>query len=748
MSNLEKNIGPINSIVLSRSGETDNVYLQDETSIQENGLCEVKIIDNQIMNDNNRSDYLSDLLTTLGGLEYYLNDFSSTGICYYDICDRYNIQIGQNTYSCIMLNDEINVTDGLEELIYTERLEESETDYTKADKTDRKINQTYLLVDKQNQIIQSVVTNVTEQNNKISQITQSVDELSSKIQDIADITIAGETSYATLQLDNVNESEPISVIIHPISENISYLYPRENLYPNDLLYMPNRILRFTNSTENTYVDYELPDDLLYYDSEHYDEFYLNYDSQTCQVTKRCKYNADGTVSLLDNEIVNTYTYPLIQLTDGDYEISLLGYEYGYLSVRLMATNIYTSQFATKVEVRSQIQQTTQSIDLSVNQKLSNYSTTTEMNSAITLKANEITSTVSSNYETKTNAQQNYSQLRQTDTSITSTVATKVGKNEVISSINQTSESIKINANKIGLTANNVLDILAGNTINMKAKNIGLTSDNWSVTANGVLTARNANITGTITATSGKIADYTINGAQLIGNNVGLSGTSGQGWAFWAGSNDPSNAPYRVGHEGSLYASNANIRGTVNATSGTFNGSVNCRGNNGVKSYNSNGYLSNEVNGTGLHLYGNSGESVGLVTAGNTTLDGTTYHTIALHNNNGGRCYVYPLGIFVVGTVHTTSLESEKKNIKLYEKSALNEILDSDIYKYNLKVEEDTAQKHIGLVIGDNYKTSKEVTNKSGVDLYSMIAVAWKAIQEQQEQIKELKKEIEKLKGEK
>lgn len=728
---MEKSIGPVNSIVLSRSGEADNVYLQDETSIQENGLCEIKIIDNQIMNDNNRSDYLPDLLATLGGLEYYLNDFSSTGICYYDICDRYNIQIGENTYSCIMLNDEINVTDGLEELIYTERLEESETDYSKADKTDRKINQTYLLVDKQNQVIQSVITNVNSQNNKISQITQTVDELNSKIQDIADITTAGETSYASLELSGINESEPIEIRVRPINDNISYLYPRENLYPDDLLFMPDRKIRFTNIRTNEILEYELPDDLLYYDSENYDEFYLNYDSETCQVIKRCKYNADGTVALLDNEEVNNYAYPTLLLENGDYEISIVGYEYGYLSVRLMASNIYTSQFATKVEVKSEINQTAQNINLSVNQKLSNYSTTTEMNSAITLKANEINSTVS----------------------------TKVGKNEIISRINQTAESIKINANKIGLTANNVLDILAGNTINMKSKNIALTSDNWSVTPNGDLTARNASITGNITATSGRIANYTISGALLVGNNVGLSGTSGQGWAFWAGSSNSNEAPFRVSHEGVLYATNANITGSVTATSGsftgnvtatsgTFNGNVSIRGSNAVTTYNSNGYVSNKVNGTGLHLYGDTGQYVGRVTAGYNALDGTLYNTIALHNETGGRCYVYPLGIFVVGTVHTTSKASEKKNIELYSKNAINEILNSDIYKYNFKTEENNAQKHIGIVIGENYKASKEVSNESGVDLYSMIALAWKAIQEQQQIIEKLQKEINKLKGEK
>ncbi len=49
---------------------------------------------------------------------------------------------------------------------------------------------------------------------------------------------------------------------------------------------------------------------------------------------------------------------------------------------------------------SEIKQTAQEIDLSVNKKLEDYSTTTEMNSAINMKADEITSSVSKSYATK------------------------------------------------------------------------------------------------------------------------------------------------------------------------------------------------------------------------------------------------------------------------------------------------------------------------------------------------------------
>lgn len=116
---------------------------------------------------------------------------------------------------------------------------------------------------------------------------------------------------------------------------------------------------------------------------------------------------------------------------------------------------------------------------------------------------------------------------------------------------------------------------------------------------------------------------------------------------------------------------------------------------------------------------------------------------------GNYTYVRPSGI-KTPTLTQTSLESQKKNFEKMKDNALNIINNIDIYKYNLKSEEDTYKKHIGFVIGDNYNYSKEVTSldNTGVDNYSFTSLCCKAIQEQQKQIEELKKEIEKLKGEK
>lgn len=102
-----------------------------------------------------------------------------------------------------------------------------------------------------------------------------------------------------------------------------------------------------------------------------------------------------------------------------------------------------------------------------------------------------------------------------------------------------------------------------------------------------------------------------------------------------------------------------------------------------------------------------------------------------------------------GTVYASNLVNTskaelKKNFRKLE-NAWDIINAIDIYKYNYKTEEEGTKEHIGLVIGDGFKYSEEVTSKEneGVDTYSLISVCVKAIQEQQYEIEKLK---ELLKG--
>ena len=92
----------------------------------------------------------------------------------------------------------------------------------------------------------------------------------------------------------------------------------------------------------------------------------------------------------------------------------------------------------------------------------------------------------------------------------------------------------------------------------------------------------------------------------------------------------------------------------------------------------------------------------------------------------------------------TSLAEKKKNFEKLE-NALDIVKDTDIYKYNMKDDKETDKKRIGIVIGENFNYREEITSQKndGAELYPMISVLWKAVQEQQEEIEELRKLVNK-----
>lgn len=81
---------------------------------------------------------------------------------------------------------------------------------------------------------------------------------------------------------------------------------------------------------------------------------------------------------------------------------------------------------------------------------------------------------------------------------------------------------------------------------------------------GKLTATDADITGIITATSGKIGRYDITKTYLMTNSGSNASGIGGNQAFWAGAEDSNSAPFRVGYDGRLIAENAVIRGNIEA----------------------------------------------------------------------------------------------------------------------------------------------------------------------------------------
>lgn len=642
--------GPINSIVLSRSGESDNIYLQDEESIENNGLCELKIIDNQIMNYNDRSDYLPAILEKLNGLTYCTNNFDSRGICFLDLCDRYTANVHGKLYDCVLFNDEIKITQGLEETIYTEMPTETKTDYTKADKTDQKINKAYIIMDKVNKKLESVISEVDETSKKVTKIEQTVDSISQKVSDIEDLTRTAE-GIKTVTLENCIEANLLELHIYGNNTVFNYLLLDDKLTLDDDLYLEGDDLISVTDKDNNIKTYSLGiTEALRQNSEVCDEVVL--ENGQAKVIRRV--NKSGSTKA--KESVENLGKLEISLKEGTNTITINNYT-AKIKAKYVIKSAYSDTFATKVEMNSEIKQTKESVDLSVNKKLEDYSTTTEMNSAISLKAGEITSSVSKTYETKENATKQYSNIKQTTDNITSVVGKKVGNDEIISKINQSAEAVTILARKLGLTAEDVLNLISNNVLNLTTRDLVIQSTYFNVTKDGkVKITGNRNLI---------IGDTKSNYVALDPGEISLWDTSGGNLSIMP---------------------NALVM---------------------MDNYNSSSITPNEINTPKL------------------TADEIS-----------------------APKINQSSLEEKKKNFEKMKDNALEIINGIDIYRYNLKTENDKDKKHIGFVIGDKYNYSKEVTSldNTGVDTYSFVSLCCKAIQELHAQIGNMHKEIEKLKG--
>ena len=693
----------INQVVLGMSDiEGEYVLREDVQDIEKNGVHKLVINDNPFAYTQAKRDELIDaLFNQVRGFGYIPYEMNCEWLNYLEIGDTVIV----DDIETIVLRISGKSPKSLESFMSAPAIIDSSISYVNNTETVKnQLKRTEIIVDKNNQSVQSVVEQTEEQNQKIAKVTQTVEELNSKISDIADITTSAEDTDAKVEINEVNQSEPIRLVVRPIGENISYLYPSDNLYPSDDLFMKIRTIRFHNKTTNEDFDYELPDDLLYYNSENYDEFILDYDGQSCVINKKVGINEDGTTYILETPTTIEYEFPTgdkaIVLTEGDYIVEILGYGTGYIFARLMAKNIYTTQFYTKAEVDSEISQTAQSINLSVSETYATKTTTNQLSSRISQTAKTIELTTTDN---KTSAGLTIKLKNEDGTQLDSKTANismsgLVKFTDLSNAGSTTINGANITTGNIDASKVNVTNINASNIKTGTLTSTAINNGNFKVDANGNCTA-NA---------------LTSNNANITGGYLSLTGTYKQS------------------------------KISINATDESDKTNI-CPGEYSIVK-NNNNYIQfgdSGFNGYYFQMRKNSNEALSLwmddqmaeISIGNNTEDQYTN--------------IYSSGIFTPKLTQT-SREERKKNFELLE-NGLGIVKSTDIYKYHLKGQKDTEKKQIGFIIGKNFNYSKEITSldndneEVGVDLYSMVAASYKAIQEQQEQIEQLKEEIKKLK---
>ena len=156
---IESVYGELNSVVLSRQPQEDNIVQKDDESIVTYGLNEFKIINNSIVDDD-RESWITAIYNTLHGIKYYPFEANTQGLGYFEVGDRIKVtDMNNNQFEVVIMSITLSMTGGLIETISAKVPEKSTTPYQYAGVIGQTIKKTEIRVNK----VEGDITALTEE---------------------------------------------------------------------------------------------------------------------------------------------------------------------------------------------------------------------------------------------------------------------------------------------------------------------------------------------------------------------------------------------------------------------------------------------------------------------------------------------------------------------------------------------------------------------------------------------------------
>lgn len=157
---IETKYGEINSVVLSRTPQEDNIAQEDSTSVATNGRTEVKIENNLIV-DADRPTWITEIFNNLFEIEYYPFKTSVEGINWLEVGDVLTLtNPDSSTKVGLLTKYTIIASSGLSVILEGKRPTLGVTNYDYAGVIGRRIKTTEIIVDKQQGQIDLLVTEI------------------------------------------------------------------------------------------------------------------------------------------------------------------------------------------------------------------------------------------------------------------------------------------------------------------------------------------------------------------------------------------------------------------------------------------------------------------------------------------------------------------------------------------------------------------------------------------------------------
>ncbi len=187
--------GVVNSVVLAREPQGDYITQQDQQSINDNGLTEVKITNNTLV-DPDRNAWIGAIYDALHNLQFYPFKAEYNGLGYLEVGDRVLLHdLAGNTFEGVVLGLEINMQGGMREVVWAKRPDKTSTNYQYAGKIGTQMHKTEIIVNKLDGEIKLINQNLDEnyytkaevdiEHNSIRSSVQATDATANSALDLA-----------------------------------------------------------------------------------------------------------------------------------------------------------------------------------------------------------------------------------------------------------------------------------------------------------------------------------------------------------------------------------------------------------------------------------------------------------------------------------------------------------------------------------------------------------------------------------
>ena len=727
---LKRNTHPINLVSLGMSDvEGENVVMRDEQSILFDGENSLVINDNPFAyTQAKREQLITALFNTVKGFKYTAFEIKGQSKPWIETGDEVTVVNTDKTYSySFLFRFNYKSRNGLESEMSAPSIIKATVAYQNVLSAEEIAKRTELIVDKQEQTITGIIEQNSEFENKLTKVEQDIDSINQEVKNIQDFEREiTERNEVHLNETILGEGYVLNLKIKGSTENFKYLAPSSTLAPNSTLapygdhitLIADKRGRTAPTEEAKEIDIRLEEPLRNLEDV-YDE--LNIADGKCIVTRRIGVDENLELYVLETEGIEEIGYIYIPTFEGNTYLYIKEYYNLEYTAKYIKENEYSEVFATNVELNSKIEQTSESIKQEVNKK--------------------------------------------------------VGKEEFGTLIEQNAEAVKYAWNQISEYLQ--MEVLKGNvSLVVRGENQKLL---MSLDKNGQNFYKdNEELLGEMGIQRVDETDYV---AFSVPSDYNQTIESGMAWGLtttsdnkfhpilyvknFAIENEQSDAWY-----GQIVLQNSDLV-LASLESGIVIGNVRIYGkflngivfediNTGIVILNINpsnnampGYQNGEINILDkISFYANQAGS-------NTMKIGAEEHYCLMTDNGYLSCdelyaeneiscnTLRAFGhIYCNNGVEPFSLSEKKRNIQKYNNKAIEEVKKTDIFYYNYKEDKENCKKRVGAVIGSDYNCSEEIigTEGKGIDLYSMISVAYKALQEQQEIIEKQEERITKLEG--